>query len=265
MVLASQKKYQTCSNDIMTAITLHNKFTTFKNVNLKSMKDEDFITVEGFKHKRYFPVIFSEEEMLQRAETHYKFMNKRRSVRYFSNKNIPFSIVENIIKTASTAPSGAHKQPWTFCVVRSISIKRKIREAAEAEERKSYDERMSETWLTDLKPMGTSWEKPFLETAPYLIIVFKKPYELYADGNKLQNYYVNESVGLACGFLIQAIHNAGLVTLTHTPSPMRFLEEILNRPSNERAFLLLPVGYAAEKTYVPNLERKPIENVMQLY
>jgi len=229
------------------------------------MKEDDFITIEGYKHKRYYPVTFSEEEMVERTESHYKFMDKRRSVRYFSNKEFPFSIIENIIKTASTAPSGAHKQPWTFCVVKSEYLKKKIREAAEAEERKSYDERMGETWLADLKPMGTSWEKPFLETAPYLIVVFKKPYELDNEGNKLQNYYVNESVGLACGFLIQAIHNAGLVTLTHTPSPMRFLEQILERPSNERAFLLLPVGYAAKETYVPNLERKAIENIMQVY
>lgn len=227
--------------------------------------NNDFITIEGFKHDRYFPVTFAEEEMISRAKAHFEFMDKRRSVRYFSNKEVPFSIIENIIKTASTAPSGAHKQPWTFCVIKNQEIKKKIRIAAEEEERKSYDERMGETWLADLKPMGTTWQKTFLETAPYLVVVFKKPYELDSEGNKKQNYYVNESVGLACGFLIQAIHNAGLATLTHTPSPMRFLEQILERPSNERAFLLLPIGYTATETYVPNLKRKPLKSVMHVY
>jgi iodotyrosine deiodinase len=229
------------------------------------MQSDDYILVDGFKHIRYKQETFSLEEMKIRAENYFKWIDKRRSVREFSDKQIPIEIIENIIKSASSAPSGANKQPWTFCVVQSKEIKKKIREAAEEEERRSYDERMSEEWLDDLKHLGTDANKPFLETAPYLIVVFKRPYEIDLDGKKHQNYYVNESVGLACGFLISAIHNAGLVTLTHTPSPMRFLEKILKRPSNERAFLLLPVGYEAEKVYVPDIHRKPINEVMKLY
>jgi iodotyrosine deiodinase len=225
----------------------------------------DYILVEGFKHIRHKQETFSEEDMIKKAKSHFKTMDKRRSVRHFSNKQVPFEVIENIIKTASTAPSGAHKQPWTFCVVKSAQIKKKIRDAAEEEEHKSYNERMSDEWLKDLKPLGTDANKEFLETAPYLIIAFKRPFEYDENGKKHQNYYVNESVGLACGFLIAAIHNAGLVTLTHTPSPMRFLEKILNRPANERAFLVLPVGYEAEKAYVPDLKRKPLDKVMSVY
>jgi len=229
------------------------------------MVDDDFILVEGYKHIRYNPVLFTEDEILNRTKEHFELVDKRRSVRYFSDKQFSFEIIENIIKSASTAPSGANKQPWTFCVVKNPEIKRKIRLAAEEEERKSYDDRMSNQWLDDLKHLGTDANKPFLETAPYLIVVFKRPYEIDLEGIKRQNYYVNESVGLACGFLISAIHHSGLVTLTHTPSPMRFLEKILERPSNERAFLLLPVGYSAEETYVPNIERKQLDEVMKLY
>jgi nitroreductase len=174
-------------------------------------------------------------------------------------------VIENIIKTASSAPSGAHKQPWTFCVVRNPDIKKQIRTAAEKEEYINDNGRMSEEWLDDLKVFGTDWHKPFLEIAPYLIIVFKKAYDLNDNGEKLKNYYVNESVGIACGFLISAIHQAGLITLTHTPSPMNFLEKILNRPKNERAFLLLPVGYPAENAEVPVLKRKDLEEVMKVY
>lgn len=229
------------------------------------MTTEDYILIEGHKHIRYRHETYSAEEMINRSTDYFNWIDKRRSVRNFSDKEVPIEIIENIIKAASTAPSGAHKQPWTFCVVKSADLKSKIRAAAEEEERKSYEERMSDVWLKDLKPMGTNADKPFLETAPYLIIVFKRPYEFDDDGSKHQNYYVNESVGLACGFLISAIHNAGLVTLTHTPSPMKFLETILDRPSNERAFLLLPVGYEAEKAYVPDIERKPLSSVMKVY
>ena len=229
------------------------------------MQTDDFILVNGFKHIKYEGQSFSEEEMLKRSLECYSFNNKRRSVREFSDKQIPIEVIENIIKTASTAPSGANKQPWTFCVVKSLEMKKKIRLAAEEEERKSYAERMSEEWLDDLKHIGTDANKPFLETAPYLIIVFKRPYEIDSEGKKHPNYYVNESVGLACGFLISAIHNAGLVTLTHTPSPMRFLEQILERPSNERAFLLLPVGYAVDKVYVPDIQRKELDVIMGIY
>lgn len=226
---------------------------------------DDYILIEGYKHIRYKQEIFSESEILKKSTDYFEWADKRRSVRHFSNKEVPIEIIENIIKTASTAPSGANKQPWTFCVVKSDEIKKEIRLAAETEERKSYNERMSDVWLQDLKHLGTDANKPFLETAPYLIIAFKRIFEYDAEEKKHQNYYVNESVGLACGFLISAIHNAGLVTLTHTPSPMRFLEKILKRPDNERAFLLLPVGYQAEKAYVPNIKRKPLEDIMKFY
>jgi len=229
------------------------------------MQAEEFIMVDGYKHLRYEHKAYAEEEMLKRSATYFELMRKRRSIRDFSDRPIAIEVIENLIKTAASAPSGANKQPWSFCVVKSAEIKKKIRLAAEAEERKSYEERMSDEWLEDLKHLGTDANKPFLETAPYLIIVFKRPYEIDAEGKKYQNYYVNESVGLACGLLISAIQNAGLVTLTHTPSPMRFLEKILERPSNERAFLLLPVGYAAEYTYVPDNERKSIDEVMKIY
>lgn len=229
------------------------------------MTEDDFIWVEGFKHIRYYNRSFDEPEMSERVKEYLDWMNARRSVRDFSDKPVSREIIDNIIRTASTAPSGANKQPWTFCVVESAEMKKKIRLAAEEEERRSYNERMSEQWLNDLKHLGTDANKPFLEIAPYLIIVFKRPYEIDKNGEKHQNYYVNESVGLACGFLISAIHNAGLVTLTHTPSPMRFLEKILDRPENERAFLLLPVGYKAEKAYVPDIQRKSLDKIIKYY
>ncbi len=166
--------------------------------------------------------------------------------------------------TASTAPSGAHKQPWTFCLVSNPKIKREIRVAAEEEEYRSYHDRMSQEWLDDLKAIGTDWHKPFLEIAPWLIAVFRKAYDLENE-KKRTNYYVNESVGLACGLLIAAIHQAGLVALTHTPSPMNFLSEVLKRPENERPFLLIPVGYPDEAAYVPDLKRKPLEEVAVFY
>ena len=192
-------------------------------------------------------------------------MNARRSVRFFSDKPVPQEIIETLIMTASTAPSGANKQPWTFCAVSSAALKSKIRFAAEDEERRSYETRMSEEWLRDLAPIGTDWQKPFLEIAPWLIIIFKRAYEIEENNHKHQNYYVNESVGLACGFLLAAIHEAGLVTLTHTPSPMDFLTKILNRPANERPFLLLPVGYPAENATVPDIKRKTSEDVISWY
>lgn len=229
------------------------------------MSKVDFKLVDGYRHIRYEQETYDLDEMIRRSKNYLELMNKRRSVRDFSDKPVPLELIENIIKTASTAPSGAHKQPWTFCVIGNKELKNKIRIAAEEEEQKSYDSRMSDSWLKDLKAMGTNPKKAFIEKAPYLIIVFKKPYDIDENGEKHQNYYVNESVGLACGILISAIHNAGLATLTHTPSPMRFLEKILNRPSNERAFLLLPVGYVFKKVYVPDLIRKPLEGVMELY
>ena len=207
---------------------------------------------------------FSSEEMLNRSKEYYEFMDKRRSVRVFSDKEVPFEVIEHIVMTASSAPSGAHKQPWTFCVVSSPELKKKIKEAAEEEEYENYHGRMSEEWLEDLEPFATDWHKPFLEIAPYLIVVFKRAYEM-EEGEKHKNYYVNESVGLAAGFLLTAIHNAGLVALTHTPSPMNFLQEILGRPKNERPFLLIPVGYPAEGVQVPNISRKPKGEVLIHY
>jgi nitroreductase len=201
------------------------------------------------------------EEVVERSSSFRHTLDKRRSIRYFSDEDVPRSVIEDIIMTASSAPSGAHKQPWTFCAVRSKELKEKIRVAAEKEEYENYHGRMSEEWLKDLEAFETDWHKEFLTTAPWLIVVFKKAYNV-EDGTKSKNYYVNESVGIACGFLIAAIHMAGLVTLTHTPSPMNFLQEILGRPENERPFLLLPVGYPQPDVMVPNLERKPTDKVI---
>lgn len=225
----------------------------------------DSILVNGYLHFIYKPLNLTQQESLETSINFYKLLNSRRSVREFSSKPISKEIIKNIIKTASTAPSGAHKQPWTFCVVSNPEIKSKIRIAAEKEERESYEKRMSERWKKDLEHIGTDANKPFLEEAPYLIIVFKKAYDLDKNGNKFNNYYVNESVGIACGMLITAIHNAGLVTLTHTPSPMNFLSKILKRPSNERPFLLLPIGYPKEPVYVPDLQRKPLDEIAIFY
>ena len=206
----------------------------------------------------------SVEDLIDSSDNFYLMMEKRRSVRSFSEQEVSKKVIENIIKTASTAPSGAHKQPWTFCAVSSPSIKREIRQAAEKEEKISYESRMSKEWLDDLRPLNTNWKKPFLEIAPWLIIVFKKVYD-FSDDRKKSNYYVNESVGIACGFLITAIHQAGLVSLTHTPSPMNFLTEILKRPANERPFLLLPVGYPEPNCKVPALKRKDIQAIAEFY
>ena len=198
------------------------------------------------------------------AQSFFELMDKRRTVRDFAPDEVPIELIENCIKTASTAPSGAHKQPWTFCVVGDKEIKKQIRMAAEKEEYESYNGRMSQEWLNDLSHIGTDWHKPFLEIAPYIIVVFKRIYEPEGE-HKHNNYYVSESVGLACGFLLAALHNAGLVSLTHTPSPMNFLQKILNRPVNERPFLVIPVGYAHPQAKVPNLTRKKLDEVLKLY
>jgi iodotyrosine deiodinase len=202
--------------------------------------------------------------LIENSEKHFQFMNLRRSVRDFSEKEIPKSVLENLVKIASTAPSGANKQPWTFCVVTNNVLKTQIREAAEKEEFENYNTRMSEEWLRDLAHLGTDWRKPFLEIAPALIIVFRKSYELVNDEKRL-NYYVNESVGLACGFLLQAIHDIGLVALTHTPSPMNFLTKLLDRPINEKPFLLIPIGYPSEDAFVPDIQRKELSDVCVFY
>lgn len=208
---------------------------------------------------------FSPEEMEKRSLEFYNWANTRRTVRDFSSKEIPQVVIDNILLTANTAPSGANKQPWTFCVVSDPEIKKQIRIEAEKEEKQSYEGRMSEEWLEDLMSIGTDWNKPFLEIAPALIVVFKRSFEIVPDGKKRQNYYVTESVGLACGFLLMAIQNAGLVALTHTPSPMNFLSKILNRPENEKPFLLIPIGYPAEKVLVPDIKRKKLEEIKVNY
>lgn len=225
----------------------------------------DIIELEGCPHVRYYRELIDENDMIDESGQFLEWINQRRTVRDFSDKPVPKEVIENILLSASTAPSGAHKQPWTFCVVSNQEIKSKIRKAAEQEERESYSGRMGEEWLEALRPIGTDWHKPFLETAPYLIILFKKPYDLDSKDNKKNNYYVTESVGLAGGFLLVAIHKAGLVALTHTPSPMNFLTKILERPVNERPFLLIPVGYPTEKVYVPKLERKTLKDIAKFY
>ena len=207
---------------------------------------------------------YTEDELLTRSNDHLDYLNKRRTVRDFSSKPIPEQVIENIIMAASTAPSGAHKQPWTFCVVTNPELKSKIKIAAEEEEYESYNGRMPKNWIKDLSYLGTDWRKPFLETAPALIIVFKKSYDI-VDDEKRNNYYVTESVGLACGFLLESIHYCGLVALTHTPSPMNFLSKLLNRPENEKPFLLIPIGYPAENTMVPDLKRKENKQVIEYF
>jgi iodotyrosine deiodinase len=201
------------------------------------------------------------EDLIKNSEKYFQEISKRRSVRDFSDKEVPKKVIENIIKTAGSAPSGAHKQPWTFCVISNATLKSEIRKLAEKEEFENYHGRMSDSWKEDLEHLGTDHIKEFLEVAPYLIVVFKKVYDLDEEGEKLQNYYVNESVGIAVGFLITAIHQAGLVTLTHTPSPMKFLQTALRRPKNEKAFLLLPVGYPAKDCKVPDLKRKNLDEI----
>lgn len=213
----------------------------------------------------YQHTYYSDAEMRQRSDAFYQLMNQRRSVRDFSDRSVPLEVLENIIRTASTAPSGAHKQPWTFCLISNNQLKSRMRELAEEEEKKSYKGRMSKQWIKDLEPLGTNWEKEFIDIAPWIIVVMKKVYDIDENGEKRNNYYVNESVGLASGFLLAAIHNVGLVSLTHTPSPMSFLAKALERPENERPFLLIPVGFPKENAEVPDLSRKPLEDVVVYY
>jgi iodotyrosine deiodinase len=217
------------------------------------MKQAEFIPLE-FK-------AISEDKMLQRAKDFYDLLKGRRSVREFSDKPVPREIIEHTLLTAGTASNGANQQPWHFVVVSNPSVKKKIREAAEEEERAFYKARAPEEWLDALAPLGTDEHKPFLETAPYLIAIFTQAHGVKADGTKVKHYYVNESVGIATGFLVAALHTAGLACLTHTPSPMNFLNEILNRPRNERPFVLLVVGYPAEHAKVPVITKKGLEQI----
>ena len=205
---------------------------------------------------RAYPI----EEMRQRLGDFYADVNRRRTVRDFSDRPVPRDIIETALRAANTAPSGANLQPWHFAVISGPKTKRRIREAAEIEEREFYEHRASQEWLAALEPLGTDDQKPFLETAPYLIAVFLQKYGELADGRKVKHYYPAESTGLATGLLITALHTAGLATLTHTPSPMKFLNEILDRPKSERPFLLLVVGYPADDAKVPDIKRKALED-----
>ena len=213
------------------------------------------------KFRPYTPWPSSDKDAHALFENFETALQTRRSLRMYSKKQVSRTTVERLISLAASAPSGANKQPWHFVAVQNPEVKRKIREAAEEEEKAFYGGRATEEWLEDLKPFATDWEKPFLEDAPWLIVVFRKNYDVESNGAKAKNYYVLESVGIACGFLIAAIHAAGLVTLTHTPSPMGFLSEILGRPSNEKPFLLLPVGYPADGAEVPDISKKGLDDI----
>ena len=202
----------------------------------------------------------TEEEIVRRSKRFLEMIKSRRTVRDFSEKNIPVGVIETAVRAAASAPSGANKQPWHFVIVKDPAVKKKIREAAEKEEKEFYEHRAPDSWLEDLNQFKTDWHKPFLEVAPALVVVFRQSYRDLGSTRR-KNYYVNESVGIASGFLLAALHNAGLVTLTHTPSPMGFLEKILKRPKNEKAFLLIPVGYPAENAKVPDLIKKPYNEI----
>ncbi|MGW4064087.1 nitroreductase family protein [Amycolatopsis sp. NPDC004747] len=210
----------------------------------------------------YQPARLPDDETLARAAALRRRMEARRSVRMFSPDPVPERAVLDAIAVASTAPSGAHQQPWTFVLVTDPAVRRRIREAAEAEERISYEGRLGEAWLDALRPLGTDAVKPHLTDAPYLIVVFQQRFALDDDGGVRKHYYVDESVGIAVGMLLTALHVAGLAALTHTPSPMRFLGELLGRPRNEKAFAVIPVGYPADDCVVPDLERKPLDEVL---
>ena len=216
------------------------------------MTDHPTVPLRSYKE-------YSVEEMRERVERFYADMARRRTVREFSDRPVPRDIIETALKAAGTAPSGANLQPWHFVVVSNAETKQKIREAAEAEEREFYEHRASPEWRAALEPLGTDSSKPFLETAPYLVAVFLQKYGRLEDGRKVKHYYPTESTGLATGLLITALHQAGLATLTHTPSPMKFLNEILGRPVSERPFLLLVVGYPADDARVPDIERKDLD------
>ncbi len=209
----------------------------------------------------YTPDRLPTQEALARGQAFYEELEARRSVRSFSLDPVPRACIEWAIRAASTAPSGAHRQPWRFVAVSDPVLKRRIREGAEAEERRNYAGRMPSKWRQAIEPMGTNAEKPYLETVPWIVVVFAEQHGHEPDGSRRKNYYVKESVGIACGLFITALHRMGLATLTHTPSPMRFLNEILERPSQEQPFILFPVGYPARDCQVPDLVRKPLDQV----
>jgi len=219
---------------------------------------------------RFKPLVFDRlapDEQLARSREFVARMRTRRTVRHYSSEPVPFELIENAIATAGSAPSGANQQPWTFVVVSDHDIKHRIRLAAEAEEKESYERRMSDEWLEALAPLGTDWRKPHLEDAPYLIVVFRQAYGLRPDPEtgqlkKIKHYYSDESVGIAVGMLLCSLHLAGLATLTHTPNPMAFLSEILERPVNERAYVVIPVGYPAGDAEVPVIGKKTLDEIM---
>jgi len=215
---------------------------------------------------QFHPLVFerlSPEQQTAHSRQFLERMRTRRTVREFSTEPVPFELIENAIATAGTAPSGANQQPWTFVVVSNPALKKQIREAAEAEEKESYEHRMSAEWLAALAPLGTDWHKPHLEDAPYLIVVFRQAYGLATSAEtKIKHYYTEESVGIAVGFLLASLHQAGLATLTHTPNPMGFLGEILERPANERAYVVVPVGYPAADAQVPAITKKPLNEIL---
>lgn len=234
-------------------------FINFRSHGVNNSPSDHFMIEHTFIPLKF--KLYTIEDQQHRAREFYELCNRRRTVREFSDKPAPRELIETIIATAGTAPSGANKQPWKFVLVDDPELKRKIRIAAEAEEKESYERRMPQDWLDDLEPLGTDWHKEFLEIAPYLIVVFREKYRI-EDGVQKKNYYVDESVGIACGFLLAAIHNTGLASLTHTPSPMNFLREILQRPINEVPYLLIPVGYPKERTMVPDIRRKPLDQIL---
>ena len=212
----------------------------------------------------FIPFQFDEiepQKMIENSVEFYENIRCRRTIREFSERAVPIEIVNNCIKAAGTAPNGANLQPWHFAIVSNPDVKKKIREGAEVEEREFYNGKAPQEWLDALAPLGTDEHKPFLETAPYLIVIFSKSYEEMPDGTKVKHYYATESVGIATGMLITALHQSGLATLTHTPSPMKFLNEILDRPKYERPFLILVVGYPSENAQVPNITKKPLDEI----
>jgi iodotyrosine deiodinase len=214
----------------------------------------------------YRPVPFrydrpTETAALKRSRDFLELLQARRSIRRFSSEPVPWELIENAIRSAGTGPSGAHQQPWTFVVVSDPETKRRLREGAEAEEREFYDHRATPEWKEAIRPIGTDWVKTHITDAPYVIVVFEQAWRP-ENGRKVKHYYVRESVGIAVGFLLASLQAAGLCALTHTPSPMRFLAEILGRPENERPFILIPVGYPADDADVPDLERKPLDEIM---
>lgn len=214
---------------------------------------------------KFLPLIdyceYPETEMKRRASEFYKEMIRRRTVRHFSDRSVDRSVIEDCLRTASTAPSGANQQPWSFIVVSELTVKRRIREAAEKVEQEFYSKEATKKWVKALDHLGTVPSKPFLEIAPYLIVIFSRIYGYSSTGEKMKHYYVSESVGIATGMLITALHHAGLVSLTYTPSKMRFLNKILSRPSNEKPFMILVAGYPAEDAVVPAIQKKLLQEI----